>query len=57
MNMARPDTATALNKLSKHDLLQLVLNTEANLRWQITKPATENKDLVAEAAIVRNVKS
>ena len=57
MNMARPDTETALNKLSKHDLLQLVLNTEANLRWQITKPAAENKDLVAEAAIVRNVKS
>ena len=64
MNMAGTHTEAVLNKLSKPDLVQIILNTEANLRLQIAKLTTEVKDLLdhskkleADVAIARNVNS
>ena len=64
MNMAGAHTETVLSKLSKPELIQIILNTEAKLGSQIAKLTTEVKDLLAhsktlevEVAIVRNVNS
>ena len=64
MNMAGTHTEAVLNKLSKPDLVQIILNTEANLGLQIAKLTTEVKDLLdhskkleADVAIARNVNS
>ena len=53
-----------LNKLIKSDLIQLILNTEAQVGSQIAKLTIEVKDLlahskklVADVAIVRNLKN
>ena len=46
MNMAGAHTETVLNKLSKLELVQIILNTEANLGLQIAKLTTEVKDLL-----------
>ena len=60
--MAGVHTEAVLNKLSKPELLQIILNTEANLGSQIAKLTTEVKNLLdhskkleADVAIVRNV--
>ena len=62
--MAGAHTEAVLNKLSKPELVQTILNTEANLGSQIAKLTTEVKDLLAhskkleaDVAIVRNVNS
>ena len=62
--MARAQTEAVLNKLSKLDLVQLILNTEANLGSQIVKLPTEIKDLLAnskkleaDVTIVKSVNS
>ena len=62
--MTRAHTEAVLNKLSKPELIQIILNTEANLGSQIAKVTTEVKDLLAhskkleaDVAIVRNVNS
>ena len=64
MNMAGAHTEAVLNKFSKPGLVQIILNTEANLESQIAKLTTEVKDLLAhskklEADVVidRNVNS
>ena len=64
MDLAGAHTEAVLNKVSKPDLVQLILNTEANLRSQIAKLTIEVKDLLAYSkkleaylAIVRNVNS
>ena len=46
MNMAGAHTEAVLNKLSKLELVQIILNTEANLGPQISKLTTEVKDLL-----------
>ena len=38
--MAGTHTEAVLNKLSKPELVQIILNTEANLGLQIAKPTT-----------------
>ena len=60
--MAGAHTETALNKLSKPELVQVILNTEANFGSQIAKLTTEvknfldhSKKLEADMAIVRNI--
>ena len=60
--MAGVHTEAVLDKLSKPELLQIILNTEANLGSQIAKLTTEVKNLLdhpkkleADVAIVRNV--
>ena len=60
--MAGPHTEAVLNKLSKPELVQVILNTEANLGSQIAKLTTEVKNLLdhskkleVDVAIVRNV--
>ena len=62
--MAGAHTEAVLNKLSKPELVQIILNTEANLGSQIAKLTTEVKDLPAHSkkleadlAIVRNLNS
>ena len=62
--MAGDHTEAVLNKLSKAELIQIILNTEANLGSQIAKLTTEVKDLLghskkleADVAVVRNVNS
>ena len=62
--MAGAHTEGDLNKLSKPELVQTILNTEANLGSQIDKLTTEVKDLLAyskeletDVTIVRNVNS
>ena len=62
--MARAHTEAFLNRLSKPNLVQLILNTEANLGSQIAKLTTKVKDLLAhskkfeaDVAVVRNVNS
>ena len=62
--MAGAHTEAVLNKLSKPELVQIILNTKANLGSQIVKLTTEVKDLLvhskkleADVAIVRNVNS
>ena len=62
MNIAGAYTQTVLNKLSKPELVQIILNSEANLESQIAKITTEvkkmldySKKLEADVAIVRNV--
>ena len=64
MNMAGAYTQAILNELSKPDLVQIILNTEANLGSQFSKLTTEVKDfpehskkLEVEVAIDRNVNS
>ena len=64
MDMARAHTEPFLNRLSKPNLVQLILNTEANLGSQIAKLTTKVKDLLAhskkleaDVAVVRNVNS
>ena len=44
--MAGAHTEAVLNKLSKPELVQIILNTEANLGSQIAKLTTEVKDLL-----------
>ena len=44
--MATTHTEAVLNKLSKVELVQLVLQTEASLASQLTKLITEVKDLL-----------
>ena len=60
--MAGAHTKAVLNKLSKPEVVQIILNTEANLGSQIAKLTTEVKNLLdhskkleADAAIVKNV--
>ena len=62
--MAITHTATVLNKLSKSELVHLVLQTEASLASQITNLTTEVKDLLgyfknleADLAVTKNVNS
>ena len=62
--MTRAHTEAVLSKLSKPKLIQIILNTEANLGSQIAKVTTEVKDLLAhskkleaDVAIVGNVNS
>ena len=62
--MAWAVTEAVLSNLSKSDLLQIILNTEANLGSQIAKLTTEVKDLLAHSkkleanvVFVRNVNS
>ena len=62
MNIAGAHTQAVLNKLSKPELVQIILNTEASLGSQIAKWTTEvnnlldhSKKLEADVAIVRNV--
>ena len=62
--MAGAHTEAVLNKLSKPELEQIILNTEVNLGSQIAKLTTEVKDLLAhskkleaDVTIVRNVNS
>ena len=64
MNMAGAHTEAVLNRLSKSELVQIILNTEANLGSQIAKLTTEVKDLLAhskkleaDVVIVRKVNS
>ena len=49
MVMAGAHKETVLNKLSKHYLVQLILNTEASLGSQIAKLTTELGDLLAHS--------
>ena len=60
--MVGAHTEAVLNKLSKPELVQIILNTEANLGSQIAKLITEVEDLLAHSkkleadmAIFRNV--
>ena len=60
--MAGAHTEAVLKKLSKPELVQIILNTEANFGSQIAKLTTEVKNLLdhskkleADVAIVRNV--
>ena len=60
--MAGAHAQAVLNRLSKPELVQIILNTEANLGSQITKLTTEVKNLLdhpkkleADVAIVRNI--
>ena len=62
--MATTHTEAVLNKLSKSELVQLVLQTEASLASQITNVTTEVKDLLgyfkkleADLAVKKNVNS
>ena len=64
MNKAGAHTEAVLQKLSKCELVQIILNTEDNLGLQIAKLTTEVKELLAHSkklevhlAIVRNVNS
>ena len=59
--MATTHTVVVLNKLSKSELVQLVLQTEASLVSQITNRTTEVKDLLgyfkkldADLAVTKN---
>ena len=60
--MSGTDTEAMLNKLTKPELVQLLLKTEANLGSQFTDPSKENKDtltylkkLEVDIAIVKTV--
>ena len=60
--MVGAHTEAVLNKLSKPELVQIILNTEANLGSEIATLTTEvrnlldhSKTLEADVAIVRNV--
>ena len=60
--MAGAHTEPVFNKLSKPQLVQIILNTEANLGSQIAKLTTEVKNLLdhskkleADVAIVKNI--
>ena len=44
MNMVGAHIEAVLNKLSKPELVRIILNAEANLGSQIAKLATEIKD-------------
>ena len=62
--MATTHTEAALIKLSKSELVQLVLQAEASLASQITNPTTEVKDVLryfkkleADLAVTKNVNS
>ena len=44
--MAAAQITALLNKLSKPDLVQLIINTEANLGSQIAKLTTKVKDFL-----------
>ena len=62
--MATTHTEAILNKLSKFELVQLVLQTEASLASQITNLTTEVKDLLgyfkkleSDLAVTKNVNS
>ena len=64
MDMTGDHTETVLHKLSKADIVQLILNTEANLGSQIAKLTTKLRDflahskkMAADVTIVRNVNS
>ena len=46
MNTAGAHTEAVLGKLSKPELVQIILNTEANLGSQIAKLTTEVKNLL-----------
>ena len=49
MNVTGAHTEAVLNKLSKPELVQIILNTEANLGSQIAKLTTDFKDLLAHS--------
>ena len=60
--MATTHTKAVLNKLSKSELVQLVLQTESSLALQITNLTNEVKDLIgyfkkleADLAVRKNV--
>ena len=60
--MATTHTEAVLNKLSKSELVQLVLQTEASLASQITNLTTEVKleyfkKLEADLAVTKNISS
>ena len=62
--MATTHTETVLNKLSKSELVQLVLETEASLASQKTNLTTKVKDLLgyfkkleSDLAVTKNVNS
>ena len=62
--MATTHSETVLNKLTKSELVQLVLRTESSLASQITNLTTELKDLLgylkkleADLAVTNNVNS
>ena len=62
MYIAGAHTEAVLKKLSKPELVQIILNTEANLGSQIAKLTTEVKNLLdhskkleADVAIVKNI--
>ena len=59
--MTGAHTVAVLNKLSRTDLVQLILNTEVNLESQIAELTTDllahSKKLEADLTIVRNVNS
>ena len=62
--MATTHIEAVLNKRSKSELVQLVLQTEASLASQITNLTTEVKDLIryfkkleADLAVTKNVNS
>ena len=62
--MATTHTEAVLNKLSKSELVQLVLQTESSLALQITNLTNEVKDLLgyfkkleADLAVTKNVNS
>ena len=50
--MAGAHTEAILNKLRKSELVQIILNTEANLGSQIAKLTTEVKDLLRPSVSV-----
>ena len=55
--MAGTHTEGAFKKLTKPELVQLLLNTEANLGAQISTPTAEVKNLEADVAMVKNANS
>ena len=62
--MATTHSEAVLNKLSKSELVQLVLQTEASLASKVTNLITEVKDLIgyfkkleADLAVTKNVNS
>ena len=62
--MAGIHTEAVLNKLTKRELIQFLLNTEANMRAQISTVTAEVKELSSylkklevDVAIVKNVNS
>ena len=53
--MAGTHTEAVLNKLNKQELVQLFLNTEANMGSKISATSNEIKDQLEEVAILKSV--